>query len=363
MLPLMEPLDAALAAASRVASELARRVVQGLLEPLAWLADPAQRFFAPFLAGSLVLAVGVWAARVRRRGRTSLGAFLFARSVWLHRSALFDYRFVLVRAVVGALFVAPAVLSAEVLATRTALTLTRALGPSPFQAPSPAMAMAALSLAVFVAQDFARFVGHAACHRIPALWELHKVHHSAEVLTPVTLARTHPLEALWMRAASALALGLAAGAVAWLFRGRASAWELAGVDALGFVWTMLGANLRHSHVWWSFGPALEHVFVSPAQHQVHHSADPRHHGKNLGEALAVWDWLFGTLHVTSAREKLVFGLDESERAPAPRVVPMLVEPVVAAVRALVPTLAPTLAQRGAPNRAREGQRGVPRSPG
>ena len=29
------------------------------------------------------------------------------------------------------------------------------------------------------------------------------------------------------------------------------------VDAIGFVWTLLGANLRHSHVWLSYGPRLE----------------------------------------------------------------------------------------------------------
>ena len=31
-------------------------------------------------------------------------------------------------------------------------------------------------------------------HRVPALWEFHKVHHSAEVLTPLTEWRQHPLE-------------------------------------------------------------------------------------------------------------------------------------------------------------------------
>ena len=46
------------------------------------------------------------------------------------------------------------------------------------------------------------------------------------------------------------------------------------------------------------------LFQSPAHHQVHHSTDPRHFDKNLGFALAVWDWLFGTLHIP-AREREV----------------------------------------------------------
>ena len=31
-------------------------------------------------------------------------------------------------------------------------------------------------------------------HKIPALWEFHKVHHSAEVMTPLTELRQHPVE-------------------------------------------------------------------------------------------------------------------------------------------------------------------------
>jgi len=36
------------------------------------------------------------------------------------------------------------------------------------------------------------------------------------------------------------------------------------------------------------------VRISPAQHQVHHSVDAKHHHRNFGSALAIWDWMFGT---------------------------------------------------------------------
>ncbi len=78
-------------------------------------------------------------------------------------------------------------------------------------------------------------------------------HHSAEVLTPLSLYRTHPVEALLNGARSALSVGLVTGLFAWSFGPALRAWEILGVDAIGFVWTLFGANLRHSHVWLSYG--------------------------------------------------------------------------------------------------------------
>jgi sterol desaturase/sphingolipid hydroxylase (fatty acid hydroxylase superfamily) len=75
---------------------------------------------------------------------------------------------------------------------------------------------------------------------------------------------------------------------------------------------MLGSNLRHSHIWMGFGPVLSYVFISPAQHQVHHSRAAEHHNKNYGEIFAFWDFMFGTLYVPQGEEKLEFGLADKQ---------------------------------------------------
>ena len=38
----------------------------------------------------------------------------------------------------------------------------------------------------------------------------------------------------------------------------------------GVLFNFAAANLRHSHIWISFG-RFEKIFISPAQHQIHHS--------------------------------------------------------------------------------------------
>jgi hypothetical protein len=58
----------------------------------------------------------------------------------------------------------------------------------------------------------------------------------------------------------------------------------------------------------SYGRILEHVLISPSQHQVHHSVDPKHLDKNFGEIFAIWDWIFGTLYIPTSNEELVFGI-------------------------------------------------------
>ncbi len=68
-------------------------------------------------------------------------------------------------------------------------------------------------------------------------------------------------------------------------------------------------HFQHSHLWIAFRGLAGRVLISPAHHQVHHSTNPVHFNKNLGSCLAVWDWMFGTLHVPAkAPERLNFGV-------------------------------------------------------
>ncbi len=51
---------------------------------------------------------------------------------------------------------------------------------------------------------------------------------------------------------------------------------------------------------------LEHIFVTPSHHRVHHSSNPQYLDKNYGDVLIIWDKLFGTFAVE--KEKPVYGL-------------------------------------------------------
>jgi sterol desaturase/sphingolipid hydroxylase (fatty acid hydroxylase superfamily) len=210
---------------------------------------------------------------------------------------------------------------------------------SPFLIAAP-FALLLVTLSAFLAEDFWRYVVHRATHEVPSLWELHKVHHSAEVLTPFTIYRTHPLEGFLMRSGSAFGLSVGAASGAWLLGAPLSTWEVLGVQGLSVIWNVTGSNLRHSHVWLRYPTWLEHLFISPAQHQLHHSQDKQHFDANFGSALSLWDWIFGTLLIVETRPDLRFGLAPAELNHDERVVSALLSPLKHAARRLFPAAIP-----------------------
>lgn len=186
----------------------------------------------------------------------------------------------------------------------------------------------ALAFVIFVIFDFSQYWSHRIFHR-SALWSLHAVHHSAEVLTPLTTYRQHPLAGLITTAFHSVVLGVGMGLVVGTLAPDMGFAEIAGANAVVVVLNATIVNLHHSQMHVSFGPIVERILISPAQHQIHHSRDPRHFNCNYGIVLAVWDWMFGTLYLVREKEELRFGLDgEAEAAlMTQRLWPVLMDPI------------------------------------
>jgi sterol desaturase/sphingolipid hydroxylase (fatty acid hydroxylase superfamily) len=159
---------------------------------------------------------------------------------------------------------------------------------------APPIAIIALAgLCAFLLRDLVHYVVHRLHHQIPALWALHKVHHAATWLTPLTAERTHPLEDQIFAITEGLAIGVALGLLRWRY--TFSDVELMAI-VTSVIWGVRMAvltPLQHSSAAISFGP-LDRIVYSPSLHQVHHSARPEHWDRNFGECLSLWDSLFGT---------------------------------------------------------------------
>jgi sterol desaturase/sphingolipid hydroxylase (fatty acid hydroxylase superfamily) len=139
------------------------------------------------------------------------------------------------------------------------------------------------------------------------LWELHKVHHSAEVMVGTTKDRIHPLDDVMNRMWDGLITGPVYGF--WLF----FAYDPVELTILGLnVYVLRNIIMmdfvRHTHLRISFGKVVNAVILCPHYHQLHHSTDPRHYDKNFGLMLSVWDRMFGTLVVPEPNESFSFGL-------------------------------------------------------
>jgi sterol desaturase/sphingolipid hydroxylase (fatty acid hydroxylase superfamily) len=288
----------------------------------------------PYLVSSLFIAAAIWWVGRRRGlidGSASLRAFLFPPSVYRHPSAIVDYRYLAIDLSIRGVVYMPLVAGVSYLLYKVLQpfvgTIVGSVGGG-LPSISPLGRGIAITLLSVLVYDFLQFVGHFLAHNVPLLWYFHQVHHSAQVLTPATVYRSHPVDAL---------LGGLLGAVAAAVYSSASGQELRpitlfGVNVVTGAFYLTAFQLRHSHVWLSYGPIVSRIFISPAQHQIHHSADPKHWNKNYGFMFSIWDTLFRSLYVPRSRERLRFGLSDSDATDFATVRALYFLPFVKAAR-------------------------------
>ncbi|WP_051618575.1 sterol desaturase family protein [Hyphomonas johnsonii] len=272
------------------------------------------------LAAFLFLGTLVYAFNrksIREKGFTGLAAYLTPARIYLSRSSLLDVKVFLANKLFQPL---RAVVSRGVQFVIVAF-VADAVGTGLHPGTDGTLPVPMLFLAAFVAAlaaDFAYYVTHRFHHESPLLWPFHKLHHSAEHLTILTAKRNHPVFDLLLDLVAALFIAPVIGVIYGLF-GMFDIATLFGISVFFAVFNLAGGALRHSHIWLDYGPVLDHIFISPAQHQVHHSLDPKHHDRNYGLMFALWDWAFGTLYIPQGREQLRYGVADANGHPEPQV--------------------------------------------
>ena len=280
--------------------------------------QPDSFLYWPFIVSTVAIAAFAWHLGLSTPG-TGTGsswrgffAEYFSGRLWWHRSARADYLIYVANAVLLPLIFGYVLFGEMRVAELINGILDRSTpeaGGGRSEAAWPARLL--FTVVFFVAYDFGRFAAHCLLHEIPLLWEFHKVHHSAEVLTPMTTFRAHPVDLLVMAWVPTVTTGLATWAFHEGTAGGITFYSVLGLHAIIWVSNLIG-NLRHSPVWLSYGPRWGLWLISPAHHQLHHSCEPRHFGCNRGFELAIWDRLYGTLYVPPVRpETFRMGLGDA----------------------------------------------------
>ncbi len=233
--------------------------------------------------------------------------------IFRHPSARADFLFWLSRRIFMPLLVIPLAIS-TVAAGRFAYWVLTLLIGAPAHPPAPAgpVVLIAFTVSMLIAYDLSYYLYHRMQHRIPILWELHKVHHSAQVMIGVTKDRVHPIDEIMNRWWDGLIPGLCYGV--WMFFALDPVEvTIFGLNVYAIRNTILMMDfVRHTHLKLSYGRHLSAVLLSPHYHQLHHSIAERHWDKNFGLSLSIWDRMFGTLAVPEPDEDFVFGLTGDE---------------------------------------------------
>lgn len=225
--------------------------------------------------------------------------------------ALTAFNIMLAPLLLGGAILAAGGIAASVQGALAQLAGTPALLALPWIAAAPLV-----TLALFLAYEFAYWLDHYLSHRSALLWQFHQVHHSADSLSLLTAFRVHPVDSLVFYNIVAMVMGVAGGLVGFALGPAAGPLTVGGNNVLVFAGAVLLTHLHHSHLWIILRGRAGRLLLSPAHHQIHHSSDPAHHDRNFGNCIAVWDRLFGTHYQPAARrEPLVFGVHGAAGSP------------------------------------------------
>ncbi len=146
-----------------------------------------------------------------------------------------------------------------------------------------------LILSIFAA-DLSFYIYHRTAHRIRLFWADHSVHHSSKEYDFTTNLRNSFISATysWWPVLPMLLLGMPPGMMMW---------SRTLVNDYTF---FLHTNYVYKLGW------LEHIFVTPSHHRVHHSTNPQYIHKKFAFMFIFWDKLFGTF--AEEKEPCEFGV-------------------------------------------------------
>jgi len=158
-------------------------------------------------------------------------------------------------------------------------------------------------LTLFIVRDFVQWNVHRLLHRVPFLWQFHKVHHSVEEMGFAAHLRYHWMENVVYRTLEYVPLAMIGFGIDDFF--------------VVHIFTLAVGHFNHSNLRVRLGP-LKYLFNNPQMHIWHHAKNlppGRAYGMNYGLTLSLWDYLFGTACIPSDGRDVELGFSGDEQFP------------------------------------------------
>ena len=157
-------------------------------------------------------------------------------------------------------------------------------------------------LLLFVIADFIQWNVHRSLHRIPWMWEFHKVHHSVKEMGFAAHLRFHWMESIFYKTAQYIPLAMIGFGLQDFF--------------IVHIFTTAIGHFNHSNLNISYGP-LKYVFNNPKMHIWHHAKalPDGSYGVNYGLTLSIWDYIFKTNYIPKEGRDIELGFKNDEQFP------------------------------------------------
>jgi sterol desaturase/sphingolipid hydroxylase (fatty acid hydroxylase superfamily) len=158
-------------------------------------------------------------------------------------------------------------------------------------------------LLMFIVADFIQWNVHRMLHRVPILWEFHKVHHSVEQMGFAAHLRFHWMETIIYKTVQYIPLAMIGFGLEDFF--------------IMHIFTTAIGHLNHANLRITYGP-LKYILNNPVMHLWHHAKTlpkDRKYGVNYGITLSLWDYIFKTDYIPYDGKDEPLGFDGMEGFP------------------------------------------------
>ena len=170
--------------------------------------DPKKRVFLGYLLSAFLISFMLLTIIKKEKVKQSIKK-IFDKKIFMSKSSKADYLLFLLNIVI-LMFLSPLLISQLAIAhiVFEYLHSQTILMPLDIETNYIWMIPIFFTLCYFILDDFTKYITHALMHKVPLLWEIHKTHHSARTLTPLTIFRTHPIEGVIIEIRRALTQGI-----------------------------------------------------------------------------------------------------------------------------------------------------------
>ena len=157
-------------------------------------------------------------------------------------------------------------------------------------------------LLFFLIADFLQWNIHRLLHVIPALWKVHKIHHSVKEMGFAAHFRYNWMEPIVYKSMLYIPIILMGG------------FNLNDVFVVHFITIAIG-HLNHANLGWDYG-FLKYIVNNPKMHIWHHSKIiPNKYGVNFGISLSLWDYVFKTNYIPNDGKNIEIGFEGENNFP------------------------------------------------
>ncbi len=159
-------------------------------------------------------------------------------------------------------------------------------------------------LIFFLVSDFVQWNTHRLLHRVPFLWNFHKVHHSVKEMGFAAHLRYHWMEPVVYKSILYIPIAVIGG------------FDAQHVAIVHFFALTVG-HLNHANLGWDYGK-LKYIFNNPKMHIWHHVKELPSHvkfGVNYGLTLSIWDYIFGSDYIPKNGRDIELGFPGDENFP------------------------------------------------